>query len=324
MKSKDVDMSDRPVILQVEDLHKTFHIGFWRKRVDAVRGVSFTLRQGEVFGLIGPNGAGKTTTLKTVLGLIFPTKGKITLFGEPAGTPAVRKKLGYLPENPYVYQYLTPLEFLDLCGSLMGMKAAERKTRSKEMLERVGLSQAASRPIGKFSKGMTQRVGIAQCLLHDPELIILDEPMSGLDPIGRKEIRDLLMAERQRGKTILITTHILNDVETLCDHVAIVQGGKVAAAGSIQTLLKSNARLVEIELLNVSSDFRAELQNKAQNVTSHDNRTMVIANGDDHVQEILRLALAHNAHIAAVTPHRDTLEDLFVRNAMRTGTEPTA
>ena len=171
-------------VLAVEALRKTFRLGFFRKRVEAVRAVSFEVKQGETFGLLGPNGAGKTTSIKAILRLIHPDSGTIRLFGESLSL-AARARIGYLPENPYVYQYLRAHEFLDLCGRLMGMTAARRKQRAREMIELVGLGHAVDRPIGRFSKGMMQRMGLAQALLHDPELLILDEPMSGLDPIGR-------------------------------------------------------------------------------------------------------------------------------------------
>jgi ABC-2 type transport system ATP-binding protein len=185
-------------VLQVEGLHKTFRVGFFRKRVEAVRGVSFEVREGETFGLLGPNGAGKTTTIKAILQLIQPDRGVVRLFGAPLVTSAMRR-LGYMPENPYVYQYLRAPEFLDLCGRLLALDARTRKRRIEEMLTLVGLTQAVDRPIGRFSKGMLQRVGLAQALLHDPELLILDEPMSGLDPIGRRQVREIVLAERARG-----------------------------------------------------------------------------------------------------------------------------
>ncbi len=244
-------------IVQVKDLHKTFHIGFWRKRVDAVRGISFAVERGEFFGLLGPNGAGKTTTLKTVLRLIFPTRGSVELFGQPLERESFAR-IGYMPENPYVYQYLKPLEFLDLCGRLLGMSAKARKKRADELIEKVGLEHAIGRQIGRFSKGMTQRVGLAQTLLHDPELIILDEPMSGLDPVGRKQIRDLLAEQHAAGKTIVFTSHILSDVETLCDHVAIMRRGKIAARGALDELLEHDGQARTLEQLFLEKAFAQE------------------------------------------------------------------
>jgi ABC-2 type transport system ATP-binding protein len=310
-------MPEAPV-LQVQDLAKTFHIGFFRKRVEAVRGVSFDVRPGEIFGLLGPNGAGKTTTIKSVLRLIFPSRGSVRLFGEPVGQDGLRR-LGYLPENPYVYQYLRPLEFLDLCGRLCGMDPPSRRRRAAELLERVGLDDATDRPIGKFSKGMMQRVGLAQALLHDPEVLVLDEPMSGLDPIGRRMVRDLLIEQRRRGKTLLFTSHILSDVEMLCDRVAIVHRGQVTDQGPLHELLRPEVRRVELELEAVGADLREALHRAATDVREMEGRTVAVVEGDTHIPDLLAEALRTGARIVAVTPQRETLEDLFVRDAVGKG-----
>jgi ABC-2 type transport system ATP-binding protein len=304
------------VVLRVTDLHKTFRIGFFRKKVEAVRGVSFEVKKGEIFGLLGPNGAGKTTTIKMILRLVFPTRGAIELFGTTSIGPRSLARLGYLPENPYVYQYLKPLEFLDLCGRLTGMRAADRDRRGRELVERVGLTHAIDRPIGKFSKGMMQRIGIAQALLHDPELLILDEPMSGLDPIGRKEVRDLIIEQRQAGKTILFTSHILSDVERLCDRVGIVNRGKMSHYGVLSELLRSGTERVEIELAEVGDALREKLAERAAAMTQVGIRTHVVVAAEG-ANELLALAVEHAAQIVSVTPIRETLEDLFVRDALR-------
>ncbi|MDD9939712.1 MAG: ABC transporter ATP-binding protein [Myxococcales bacterium] len=302
-------------VLEVVDLHKTFHIGFFRKRVDAVRGLSFDVRQGEVFGFVGPNGAGKTTTMKMVLQLIFPNRGHIKLFGMPAGDRRARARLGYMPENPYIYSYLRPLEFLDLCGRLCGMPRKQRVRRSHELIEQLGLDHALDRPIGKFSKGMMQRIGMCQALLHDPELLVLDEPFSGLDPIGRKDIRDILQSQRQAGKTIIITSHVLTDVEAISDRVAIVQRGKLVAYGDLQDLLRSDVRRTEVELGNVSDNLKAQLQRTAAETRVHDQRLLVVVEGQEAVSNLLSVALRDGAQVHSVTPHKETLEDLFVRKA---------
>ncbi len=229
-------MNEAETVLEVRDLRKVFHIGFFRKRVEAVNGASFTVKRGEIFGLLGPNGAGKTTTIKAILRLIFPTAGEIRIFGRDAADREAAKRVGYMPENPYIYQYLKPMEFLDLCGRLVGIPKNARRARAEEMIDKVGIRDAVDRPIGKFSKGMMQRIGLAQALLHDPELLVLDEPMSGLDPIGRKEVRDVLLEQRSRGKTLLFTSHILSDVEMLCDRVVIMQKGRITSEGHVQDL----------------------------------------------------------------------------------------
>lgn len=308
-------MADTP-ILEVEDLHKTFYIGFFRKRVEALSGVTFSVNAGESFGFVGHNGAGKTTTIKTVLSLIFPTRGRVRLFGKEGGNPRDRIRLGYLPENPYVYQYLKPLEFLEFCGQLVGMSAHDRRKRADELLQRLSLTHAVDRPIGKFSKGMMQRIGVAQALLHDPELLILDEPFSGLDPAGRKEIRDLMTEQRRNGKTLLFTSHVLSDVELLCDRVAIIRRGKVTSCGTMRELLRPDVLTVEIALNNASSELRSMIE-RLPNVAAHDAGVslMVVTQTEAPVAEVLTLALRFGATVESVTPHRESLEDLFLRDA---------
>jgi len=306
-------------VLKVTGLEKTFRLGFFRKRVDAVRGVDFEVFDGEIFGLLGPNGAGKTTSMKMVLRLIFPTTGTIELFGDSGRKPATMKRVGYLPENPYVYQYLKPPEFLDLCGRLVGMDAATRAKKSDELIERVGLGHAADRPIGKFSKGMMQRIGLAQALLHDPELLVLDEPMSGLDPIGRKEVRDLILEHRDRGKTILLTSHILSDVEMVCDRVGILQRGRMTHYGRLDELLRPETRRAEIVLSGASEALVERLRETGAAVTVADGRATVRVEGAEGPRAVVERAVAAGAQVEAVTPTRETLEDLFVRDALAGG-----
>jgi len=305
------------VVLEVKGLRKVFHIGFFRKRVEAVNGASFTVKRGEIFGLLGPNGAGKTTTIKAILRLIFPTEGQIRIFGCSADDREVAKRVGYMPENPYVYQYLKPLEFLDLCGRLVGIPRVDRRTRSEEMIDKVGLRHAADRPIGKFSKGMMQRIGLAQALLHDPELLVLDEPMSGLDPIGRKEVRDVLLEQRARGKTLLFTSHILSDVELLCDRVVIMQQGKITSEGQVHDLLESASRRVEIRLTGASQALRDSLGSRGTILDDGAGRLTLQVEGQKTVEEIIRISNAAGAKLDAMIPERQTLENLFLKNAGR-------
>ena len=314
-------MTETP-ILEVQSLQKTFRIGFFRKRVEAVRGVDFSVHAGEVFGLLGPNGAGKTTTIKMILRLIFPDHGSIRVFGLETRDRRAMQRVGYLPENPYVYRYLRVREFLDLCGRLTGLERELRRRRTEELIEKVGLGHATDRPIGRFSKGMMQRVGLAQALLHDPELLILDEPMSGLDPIGRKEVRELLLEQREQGKTLLFTSHILADVERLCDRVVILRSGRVTARGTLDELLEGNAKRVEIEIDKVSEELARILEGRApaNEETGHPvvrvdrerGRAVVIAESDAAVQTTVETALSKGAAIAAVVPQRGSLENLFV------------
>ncbi len=326
-------MSDRAQpaapLVRVEHLAKTFSIGFFRKKVEAVRDVSFEVRPGEVFGLLGPNGAGKTTTIKMLLGLIFPTRGALSLFGASRPTPEALARLGYLPENPYVYQYLKPLEFLDLAGRLSGLGARERRERSLAILARVGLTHAVDRPIGRFSKGMTQRIGLAQALLHDPELLILDEPMSGLDPIGRKEVRDLILEERARGKTILFTSHILSDVEQLCDRVVILDRGRVRAEGALVELLRPEERRVVMLLASASEALARALEERGAEVRREPTRAgvehlRVSVPADGRERALVRLALDDGAELVELHEARETLEALFVREATEPASAPAS
>ena len=309
-----------PAVLEVEGLEKTFVLGFFRKKVQALRGVTFQARQGEIYGVLGPNGAGKTTTLKVLVGLIFPDRGQARVFGERAPSPHAARRIGYLPESPYFYEYLRPLEFLDFYGRLFGIPAAERHRRAKALLERVGLSHAMDRPLRKFSKGMLQRVGLAQALINDPELLILDEPMTGLDPIGRKEVRDLILEEHRRGKTIVFSSHILADVELLCHRVAIIQNGKVVDEGPLSTLLRPEVRRVEIELGNMPDAAIEELRRGTAEVVVRSNGVVVVSViGEALTGPILTTALGAGAQVLSLTAHRETLEDLFVRRALEGG-----
>lgn len=305
------------IVLEVKGLRKVFHIGFFRKRVEAVKNASFSVKRGEIFGLLGPNGAGKTTTIKSILRLIFPSAGEIRIFGRSADDREAAKRVGYMPENPYVYQYLKPLEFLDLCGRLTGIPKVERRDRSEAMVDRVGLRHAVDRPIGKFSKGMMQRIGLAQALLHDPELLILDEPMSGLDPIGRKEVRDVLLEQRARGKTLLFTSHILSDVELLCDRVVIMQRGEITSEGKVHDLLASAGRQVEIRLSGASPALKDSLASRGVVVDNGEGHLTLRADGQKAVDEILRISNAAGARLDALVPERQTLENLFLQDASR-------
>jgi ABC-2 type transport system ATP-binding protein len=307
-------MSD-DVVLEVQGLQKVFHIGFFRKRVEAVKGTSFRVHKGEIFGLLGPNGAGKTTTIKAILRLIFPTEGEIRLFGRSADDREAAMRVGYMPENPYIYQYLKPLEFLDLCGRLVGLPKAERLARSEEMIDKVGLRQAVDRPIGKFSKGMMQRIGLAQALLHDPELLVLDEPMSGLDPIGRKEVRDLLLEQRERGKTLLFTSHILSDVELLCDRVVIMQQGRITSEGQVHDLLETAGRRVEIRLSGASKALQDSLRSRGTILDGGGGHVTLRVEGQKAVDEVIRISNAAGAWLDAMIPERQTLEKLFLEKA---------
>jgi len=235
-------------VIELSGIRKAFHGHLGIGRTLAVDGLELSVQPGEIFGLLGPNGAGKTTTLKMLLGLLRPDAGTVRLFGRPPQDVAARARLGFLPENPYFYDYLTAAEFLDFYGRLHGLSAGDRKRRVASAIERVGLAGREGTPLRKFSKGMTQRLGLAQAIQHDPELVILDEPMSGLDPIGRREVRDLILAQRAAGKTVFFSSHILQDAEMLCDRVAIVFKGKLRAVGKLDDLVSRAARWIEVSV----------------------------------------------------------------------------
>jgi len=295
-------------VIEIRGLSKAFrgHLGIGR--TVAVDGLELDVRPGEIFGLLGPNGAGKTTTLKMLLGLLRPDAGDIKLFGRPPQDVAARARLGFLPENPYFYDYLTASEFLDLYGRLHGLPAADRKRRIASAISRVGLSGREGTALRKFSKGMTQRLGLAQAIQHDPELVILDEPMSGLDPVGRREVRDLILAQRAAGKTIFFSSHILQDAEMLCDRVAIVFKGKLRAIGKLDELVARDAKWIEVSVRGTVPDGLPGTRTAAP-----DGTTLVRVNDVPALTTLLAGVPAAGGEVVSVWPRRETLEDLFLR-----------
>jgi ABC-2 type transport system ATP-binding protein len=303
-------------VLAVEKLAKTFVKPFTGAKVEAVRGVSFEVKRGDIFGFLGPNGAGKTTTIKMLTGLIFPTAGRATIFGQAAPSPDAMGKVGFLPENPYVYPYLTPREFVLLCGRLNGLSGKYLVSQTERVLERVGIAYAMDRRVGALSKGMLQRTGLAAALVHSPELLILDEPMSGLDPVGRKEVRDLIVEESRAGRTVFFSSHILSDVELLCDHVCILRKGEVVAGGAIKTLLGADTRRTEVTLAGVSPDLVDTFAKLATSSQSMGKSLVLELSGDEAVRTLIERALAENVRIDSLLAKRETLEDIFVRKAL--------
>jgi ABC-2 type transport system ATP-binding protein len=303
-------MSD--VVMRAEKLAKTFHLGFWRKRIDAVRDVSFEVKRGEVFGFLGPNGAGKTTSLKMLMGLIFPSGGRAEVLGRPVPSLEAKRRLGYLPETPYFYDYLSPEEFLDFAGALSDVSRADRRKRADRLISRVGLDHARGRPLRKFSKGMLQRVGIAQALMGEPELVVLDEPMTGLDPLGRKEIRDLILELKQEGRTVFYSTHILPDVEMTCDRVAMVFAGHTRSVGPLGELL--SARVINTEVVlgagsTLAAPPGARLRQTPEGASAYE------LGPEADVDAFLKAAVTAGARLLSVTPRRESLEDVFIRQA---------
>ncbi|MFO0775794.1 MAG: ABC transporter ATP-binding protein [Nitrospiraceae bacterium] len=300
-------------VLKIEKLSKTFKVGFWGRKVTAVSGFDLEVRRGEVFGFLGPNGAGKTTTLKMLMGLIYPTSGKAWLFGKEIGDLGARRRLGYLPESPYFYDYLTGGEFLRFYAHLFGLRGAQMEQRITELLDMVGMSHARNLQLRKFSKGMLQRVGIAQALINDPELVVLDEPMSGLDPIGRKEVRDLILRLKESGKTIFFSSHILHDAEMLCDRVAIILKGKLVACGRVDELVqKGGTHAVELVVEGMGAEGLTRLRSLADRVVTQGAQLLVTLKSQEQVGTALEIVRAAKATVVSLVPHRPSLEDLFM------------
>lgn len=312
-------MSDALIV--VENLEKEFRIGFTRKRVHAVQGISFQVNQGDIFGFLGPNGAGKTTTIKMLTGLIRPTRGRASLFQHPIPSSVAMKQIGFLPENPYIYPFLTPLEFVEMCGQLSGLRGRALRDRSRQVLDRTGVLYAADRPAKSLSKGMLQRTALAAALVADPKLLILDEPMSGLDPIGRKEVKDLIVDERASGRTIFFSTHILGDVETLCDRVTIMRRGKIVVAGRLSDLLQANSQRVLLVISGVGDGILRFIEEQGYSVSIVAERIRVELPGKAEANELLHRVLAEGGEVEEMTPLHETLEALFVREAIAQPTE---
>jgi len=296
-------------VLSIENVHKSFSTGFIPKKREILKGISFSVAEGEIFGYLGPNGAGKTTTLKSVLGLIFPDEGRIELLGRPHLDPRAKERLGFLPENPYFYDYLTAREFLDFYGQLFGIPKSTRNERIARLLKLVGMDRSSGLPLRKFSRGMLQRVGLAQALINDPAFVILDEPLGGLDPLGRKEIRDIILNLRREGKTVLFTSHILQDIEMICDRVAIIVGGRILSQGKLTDLVSEKVLFTEVTVSGVELEELAAL---GESLTAQADRVLLKVIEENKVQDILTLVQKNNGRIHSLIPRTQTLEDLFV------------
>lgn len=305
-------------VISVRDLTKAYRTPFRRKRVEALGGVSFDVQPGEIFGFLGPNGAGKTTTIRILMGLIHASSGQAKIFGDNIPSRNARARLGFLPEHPYFYDYLTVEELCDLSGRIYGVDSATRKKRASELISRVGLDHGRGKSLRKFSKGMMQRAGLAQALMNDPELIVLDEPMSGLDPIGRKEVRDLIVELKSRGKTVFFSTHILNDVETISDRVAIVAKGKIRAAGTPQELVGASSRGAAVSYSEGDEQLSQALAALAPGEVVSEKRgdwMVVSVPAQISIDNAIALIHAHHGKIARIEPKRESLEDVFMRHA---------
>jgi ABC-2 type transport system ATP-binding protein len=304
--------------IEILGLEKTYLVGFLRKRPKtALRPLHLTVEEGEIFGFLGPNGAGKTTTLKLLMGLIFPTAGSARILGSEWTDPEIKAQIGFLPEQPYFYDYLTAHELLEYYGQLSGVPAKDRKRRTDQVLQQVGLRDVQGVQLRKFSKGMLQRVGIGQAILHDPKLLFFDEPMSGLDPMGRREVRDLMEQLKQAGKTVFFSTHILSDAEALCDRVAIIHRGELRGVGAVADLTSSVQGKVEVVWQGAQIPASMKALGGDCHVTGDTVRAVFPENQQDAAIDALR---RERLRMISVTPVRTSLEDYFVEKLQRAET----
>ena len=297
--------------IKIEGLTKDYAVGFWRKKMRrSLDHLDLEVKEGEAFGFLGPNGAGKTTTLKLLMGLIFPTSGSAQVRGRSIADVSMHQEIGYMPEQPYFYDYLTARELLDYFARFFGFSATERQQRIKKFLELVGLAESADVQLRKFSKGMLQRVGIAQAILHDPQVIFLDEPMSGLDPVGRREVRDIILELKKQGRTVFFSTHILSDAEMLCDRVAVLVGGKLLGVGAPKEIVS-----MEIHGMEILFEARpgSPLPDKLTERATHTGDRYRIEVPEAEVYSALDELKSSQARILAVTPLRPSLEDYFLK-----------
>ena len=306
-------------VVEIENLTKDYEVGFWRKRkVRALDGLTLSVEAGGIFGFLGANGAGKTTTLKLLMRLIYPTAGRARILGRDINDVEMHARIGYLPENPYFYDYLTGRELLSYCAELFGYGLKDRRRLAAEMLTRVNLDEKSwDKQLRKYSKGMLQRVGLAQAIINDPEIIFLDEPMSGLDPVGRREVRDLIASLRARGKTVFMCSHILSDIEVLCDRVAIMRRGQLAETGRLEELRARAGESGRVEILAAGADAESILQAmpvlKDAHITPTASGARIEVADEKDVDAALAALRRAGGRLVSVQPVRQSLEELFVR-----------
>jgi len=301
-------------ILSVNNIKKTYKTQFPFKSIDAVKGVSFSIQPNQVFGLLGPNGAGKSTTLKIIMGIIRESEGSVSVLGGTMERREVRKKIGFLPENPSFYPFLTAYETLDFISGLFAIDKNLRQDRIKTLIGLVGLENAMNNQVGTFSKGMVQRLGMAQALINDPELIILDEPMSGLDPIGRKEMKDIILMMKRRGKTVVFSSHILPDIEMLADRVCVINKGVVVGTGYIQDIIKSELKEIDIEILSNDRirDLLKSCKDECKYFSIHEDKIFLTTKDELMAEKIVSMVKENGGKVASYIPRENKLEDYFM------------
>lgn len=314
-------------IVEIEKLTKDYEVGFWKKKkVRALDALSLQVEGGQIFGFLGGNGAGKTTTIKILMRLLFPTSGTARILGSSINDVKMHARIGYCPENPYFYDYLTARELMNYFAELFGIKGTEKKRRTEELLARVGLDEKDwNKQLRKFSKGMQQRVGLAQALINQPEIVFLDEPMSGLDPIGRREIRELIADLRAGGTTVFMSTHILSDIEALCDRVAILRKGRLAATGNLDELLTRHGetQAFEINVKGVSAESLQEeiSQISGARITAKPSGANIQILDESDVEKVLQITKKLGGKLVSVQPVKQSLEELFVEKTESTEQE---
>ncbi|MDY6863776.1 MAG: ABC transporter ATP-binding protein [Thermodesulfobacteriota bacterium] len=301
------------VAIEISNLSKRYISSFGLKKILALDNLNLKIFKGEIFGFLGPNGAGKTTTLKLILGLIFPTTGSIKIFNRDIRDFKVKKDIGFLPENPYFYEYLTGEEFLNFYGRLFNISKKELREKTKEFFINFGLMRFRKLPLRKYSKGMLQKIGLAQALINEPQLIILDEPMSGLDPLGRKEIRDIILKLKEEGKTVFFSTHILQDVEMICDRVGILNRGRLVEAGKLEEMLTTKIHSIEICFRKVSGNGMEKLNELTPTTFIRGEDIFVIVPELEIAKKILNIVYKYGGEIVSYIPRRETLEEYFIR-----------
>jgi len=306
-------------IIEIENLSKDYEIGFWKKKkVRALDSLNLQIEGGQIFGFLGGNGAGKTTTIKILMSLMFPTTGTARILGSDISSVKMHSRIGYCPENPYFYDYLKARELMNYFGELFGLDAAQRNRKTEELLTKVGLEEKDwNKQLRKFSKGMLQRVGLAQALINEPEIVFLDEPMSGLDPIGRREIRELIAELREKGTTVFMSTHILSDIEALCDRVAILRNGKLAATGNLDDLLSQSGERQIFEI-NVKGVTAVILENEVKQIAgatiaSKPNGANIQITDEKDIDKILPIIRNAGGSLVSIQPVKQSLEELFVK-----------
>ncbi len=298
-------------VIEIENLTKIYRTA-WGSSVKAVQDLNLEVEEGEVFGFLGPNGAGKTTTIKILTGLLYPTSGRVQIFGKDVGGVDSKKLIGFLPEHPFFYSHLSGYEFLDLCGQLFGMAKEERKERIGELLSEVGLGESGGLQISKYSKGMIQRIGVAQALINRPDLVIFDEPLAGLDPLGRRDVKEIILKLRDTGKTVFFSTHILPDVELICDRVGILIRGRLVSTGRLEDLLQEEVESIDLTAKGLSDEAISSIGKGCQRVIRSGEKVQFTLATELEADEAQSLVRRHGGRVLSLIPRTKTLEEHFL------------